>query len=334
MCAAILFGLGRSWRAQVARCAFTRFNLAFAAALAAFLLLGGAGLNLLDRAGRLPAPPLTATNCIDEKFSFMRDHVDMAPKLIAIGSSVTWRNLDFSVLGEPGLAALRPLNAAPCFLHVNETAYLTRFYLNNMPSVETVLSVFAMRDFEACEGDGAFFDATTARRYMFDRWPGGPLYFMNFRPMLFFRDALHLPTMRSGADQTRTLEMDPWGSGPITLNPPKIGGNLVIAEACFEHLERLQRDMAARNVRWIVVLLPPMQAWLNAYDRDGERDRAWRAEVARRLTAESVTLLDAREGFPVQDSQFTDPAHFQWSAVSAFTRWIFSRAHLPGVPAS
>jgi hypothetical protein len=325
----------QTWRARVSHCSpFLRFNLVFAASLVTLLALGGSGLWLLDQLGRLPAPPVTATNCIDEKFGFVREHAGDAPRLIAVGSSVTWRNLDFSVLSKADLAALRPLNAAPCFLRVNETATLTRFYLDNMPSVKVVLSVFAMRDFEACEGDGAFFDPAATRRYMFGGWPGWPLYFQNFRPLLFLEDVWRMPGMRSGADASRSLAMDRWGSSPVMLTPPSTRGDVATNAQCFAHLDRARRDIADRNVRWIVVLLPPMPAWLDAYDRDGERDRAWRAEIARRLAGSDVTLLDGDGRLPVKDSDFTDPAHFHWSTVPAFTRWIFSQATLPGEPAS
>jgi hypothetical protein len=55
------------------RSAFARFNSGLLAWAVALLSAGALGLVALDRAGRLPAPPLTATNCIDEKFKFLHE---------------------------------------------------------------------------------------------------------------------------------------------------------------------------------------------------------------------------------------------------------------------
>ena len=61
------------------------------------------------------------------------------------------------------------MNAAPCYLYVNQTAYLTDFLLDNMPSVKSVLSVFSMRDFSAClTSPTAFFRPEDAESYVFD----------------------------------------------------------------------------------------------------------------------------------------------------------------------
>ena len=161
-----------------------RFNIAFILWCALFLVLGGACLAALSAMERLPAPPVTATNCIDEKFKFLHETDIRNPGLIAVGSSVTWRNLDFSVFEEHYGKDIEPLNAAPCYLYVNQTAYLTDFLLDNMPSVKSVLSVFSMRDFSACSvSPTEFFRPEDAKSYVFDRDPSWHLYLKNFRPI-------------------------------------------------------------------------------------------------------------------------------------------------------
>ncbi len=310
--------------------AFTRFNRAFLLSIAVLVTLGGLGLWVLERLGRLPSPPLTATNCIDEKFKFVRNNMPDDPRLIAVGSSVTWRNLDFSALDRDELSALRPINVAPCYLKIHETAFLTRFYLDNMERVNTVLSVFSMRDFEQCADDGAFFNAAAARRYVFDGWPSWYLYFKNFRPGSFLWDVRHIRDMRNGRDILRPLTMDRWGSGPLRITPPDIRNDVRPTDDCFEHLEAIEREMEARKVRWIVVLLPPMPAWIDAYDTNGERDQAWRDSVASHLNAPNTILIDGRERRPAQDYLFSDPAHLHWSSVPDFTRWIFQQVRQHG----
>src|SRR4051812_19231072 len=63
-----------------------RFNIAFILWCALFLALGGVGLAALAAIDRLPAPPVTATNCIDEKFKFLHETEIRNPGLLAVGS--------------------------------------------------------------------------------------------------------------------------------------------------------------------------------------------------------------------------------------------------------
>ena len=90
-----------------------RFLLAFLG-----LFLGGigalAGLHMaLAHQALLPPPPLAATDCIDGKLALLREAPLEDRTLIAVGSSVTWRNLDMGLL-EQRLPGVRAYNAAPC----------------------------------------------------------------------------------------------------------------------------------------------------------------------------------------------------------------------------
>ncbi len=311
-----------------------RFNLALFAWSLAILLAGGIGLWALDRTGRLPPPPLTATNCIDEKFKFVHESPVRAPRLIAVGSSATWRNVDFSVLARHSIGADSILNLAPCYLKLHQIAYLTRFYLDNLPSAKVVLSVFAMRDFEDCSGDPAFFDPVAAHRYVIDRKSIWHLYFQNFRPRSFFDDVRHIRDLRSGADVRFTMVMDRFGSSPLFLRPPEIRENIFPTQDCFEQLERMAHDLDLRGITWVVVLMPTMRAWIKAYDPGASRDSAWRDAVKARLRGTSAVLLDGNDGPPVQDRDFTDPSHLHWDSVPRFNLWIFDKLARQGILAT
>lgn len=167
-----------------------RFLLAFLG-----LFLGGigalAGLHMaLAHQALLPPPPLAATDCIDGKLALLRDAPLEDRTLIAVGSSVTWRNLDMGLL-ERRLPGVRAYNAAPCFLHVDQTAFLTGLLLERAPQLRTVLSVMAPRDFESCgPQDAAFVDEDLARAYLAGQVPGWLPYVTGFRPLYLAREAL------------------------------------------------------------------------------------------------------------------------------------------------
>jgi hypothetical protein len=153
-------------------------------------------LAMLDRAGTLPPPPLTANVCIDEKFKFLADNDVRGTDLLAVGSSVTWRNLDMTAFKKSGLAK-RPLNAAPCYLHISETVSYTSFLLKQMSNVRTVVTVVASRDFEQCSAPREhFFSEALAAAYVFDGLPSFPIYLANFKPHKFLADVLRIKQMR------------------------------------------------------------------------------------------------------------------------------------------
>lgn len=302
----------------------SRFLLAYAAFLAVYLGAGVAVLAGLDRAGRLPAPPLTATDCIDEKFRFLRRTDIRTPDIVAVGSSVTWRNIDFARLA----VGRAPLNAATCYLNVHQTAHLARFVLDAFPSTRTVLVVLAMRDFRSCAGDGAFFDRRTALRYVDRQDDGRLLYLLNFRPTPFLTAALGTPRIEGQAPGTSLLDMDRFGSGPILVRPPDIREDVAVDPGCLPHLRAMASEMRSRDRGIVVVLMPPMPAWIAAYDPGGVRDGAWRRAVHAALDGTGALLLDG-VAFGAADAAFTDPAHFHWEELSAFMDWL--RPRLPSV---
>jgi hypothetical protein len=303
-----------------------RFNIAFILWCGLFLVLGGGGLTALSALGRLPAPPITATSCIDEKFKFLHETDIRDPSLLAVGSSVTWRNLDFSILEDHYGGNVKPLNAAPCYLYVNQTAYLTDFLLDNMPSVKSMMSVFSMRDFSACSTSPTeFFRLEDAESYLFDSYPAWHLYLKNFRPGAFVRDVIDLPAMRSGENASAPLVMDPYGSGPLTLPVPNIRENFDLDPTCLDHLTVMSENLSRRGIDFIVVLLPQMPAWRDAYDPGGARDAEFRSAVAGHLDDTRTVLIDAQKGLHLRNDQFTDHAHLQWDTVPLLMRYLITQ---------
>jgi hypothetical protein len=305
---------------------FRRYIAAFLLGSAGTIGLFFAALALLSAADRLPAPPITGTWCIDEKLAWLRDH-PADPELIAIGSSVTMRNLDFDALPEPARQAQRLVNAAPCYLHVHQIRAFTRFMLDYEPHVRTVLTVLAPRDFEDCRGSPArFFDRSTARGYLDGRVSGWWLYFRNFRPLSFTRDALQRPGREA------ELVYDPHGSSPMPGDDSDAGRAFTLDRACFDALRGLAEDLERRGVRLVAATLPVMPEWARRFDPAGQEQERFRSAVAAALAGTGTVLVDGMGGYAVADGDFADPAHLHWPAVAGFTRFVWREAAGRGVP--
>ena len=301
-----------------------RFNVAFAALFGLIVIAGLGVMAGLAGSGRLPAPPLTATNCIDEKFQFLSTAPLEDVDLLAVGSSVTWRNLRMDELARVR-PDITPLNAAPCYLYVNQIAYLTEFLLARMPAVETVLTVLAPRDFEDCrDGDTRFFDAAEAGRYLFEGQTPWHLYFTNLRPLTFARDAWQLADMRYNPESWRPVAMDRYGSSPLRVRVdwrPKPA----IDAGCFAHLARLEAVVAGHGARLVVVNFPTMPEWRRMFDPDGAIAASLRQRIGATLRDGRTVVINGDQ-FAARDEQFADPAHFLWDETAGFTRFIAANA--------
>ncbi|MBI0432293.1 hypothetical protein [Roseomonas sp. KE0001] len=294
-----------------------RFLLSFLA-----LFLGGmglvAGLHMaLASQGLLAPPPLAATNCIDDKFVLLREAPLEDRTLVAIGSSVTWRNLDMAVL-ERRFPGHRAYNAAPCYLHIDQTGFMTGFLLERMPEVETVLVVVAPRDFEACPvAERAFFDTALADAYLDGLVPRWLPYLTGFRPIYLAREALERrdPPLRP----EDTVE-DDFGSSilrrPHDWRPPPY-----FDEACFPALTGLEETVAARGARLVLAVAPIMPEWAETFDPDDRLVEGWVRRVAGALHRPDSLLIDGR-ALDWEDARFADPVHLLYPNHTAFTEFV------------
>lgn len=269
-------------------------------------------LAVLDRLAMLPPPPITGTTCVDEKFKFLAERDLSGVDLIAVGSSVTWRNLDVAAFQQRGLAR-RPVNAAPCYLHVGEMAYYADFLLSRMPKVQTVVSVLAPRDFERCSARReAFFPTTLAGRYVFDDMAPFPIYLTNLVPHRFMRDVLRIRQMRSDPKASLTLVMDEHGAGPMHASADWLP-EPAFADMCFAALTELERTVTVKGARLIVATLPMQPQWRALYDPDGQIIRAFEQRV-RAALVNPTTLLHSGSQVAVQPLAYGDAIHFLWDS--------------------
>jgi hypothetical protein len=306
------------------RPAARRYVLGVFAVVAIVLGGFGAALALLGRLDMLPPPPLTATTCIDEKFKFLAERDLRDVDLVAVGSSVTWRNLDVTAFRDSGLAR-QPINAAPCYLHLSEVVYYTDFLLSRMRNVATVVSVVAPRDFERCTTPSdAFFPSALAGAYVFDGMPPFPIYVANLVPHKFVRDVLRIRQMRSDPNTALTLIMDDHGAGPLRASSKWLP-EPAFDEMCFAALSALERTVVAHGAKLIVATMPLQPEWRALHDPDGQLMAAFEQRVRAALIMPS-TLFHAGSQAAAQSLSYADAVHFLWDSAVRYSAHFASIA--------
>jgi hypothetical protein len=300
---------------------FLGYVAAFAGAGAAIFL---GMLYGLRATGSLPAPPLTGTYCIDEKFKFLAEHDLEETDLLAVGSSVTWRNLDLTPFVEGGLSS-HPVNAAPCYLRMHQTAFLTEFLLAHLPDVRNVVTVVAPRDFDYCsEAERAFFSSAQAGPYVFHGASPVWIYAANFRPLQLIRDAMQVRERRSNPKSPEPLVMGPYGSGPIQGTrdwnplPP-------LDDKCFAALTGLEERLASRGVKLTLVSFPLSPGWRSRHDSSGDFQRTYESRLRASLKHDETTFMSSRS-FSSDPSLYFDAVHFQWPAARVFSARVAALA--------
>lgn len=293
------------------------FNLCFLLMLVAglALLLGSAGY--FRHRGVLPPTPVTGTPCIDVKFDYLREHSIADATLLAVGSSVTWRNLDMAAI-EQTVPAVRPVNAAMCYVHVHQTAYWADYLLPHAPNVQTVMTVVSPRDFQACpSGSDAFFDRQEADRLIFEGGSPWPIYATNLRLRGFFLQGWRALT----DDFVRVeLDQDAYGSAPLHTRLP-FGFEFRVDERCLQALSRLEQVVRDHGARLVLVHLPTSETWRAESDPDGTRIAGFKQRVRAALQDPETLVIDG-DRHPVPADQFADPMHLLWPAAGRFSRFV------------
>jgi hypothetical protein len=111
--------------------------------------------------------------------AWLKEHRDkLQSGVIGVGSSVTWRDLNFSALSEETRRANGgTINAAPCFLSISQTRFLAGFLLDHQPATHTVFSILAPIDLEKCSTTPKeFFDYKIASDFLYGDSSGVWLY--------------------------------------------------------------------------------------------------------------------------------------------------------------
>jgi hypothetical protein len=268
---------------------------------------------------RMPAPAVSRVVHLDEKLRFIRDRPALDPALLAVGSSVTWRQIDGEpiepVAGGPG----RFFNGGTGLLQIHQTRATMAFYLDHFPNVRALLVMVSLPDFGDCTTMPAhLFEMEDASRYAFHDWPAPYFYLRYVSPQRYLRTVLELPKKR--IPYRGELFHDAYGSSPLQI-PEKLQrglryGRLPTDDACVAELEGLLADAVARDVEPMLVFAPVHPDYRVEYPRE----MAWLDKVAAYAKAlverdGRGIVIDLTDDHPFTEDDFFDAFHLQWSAV-------------------
>ena len=289
-----------------------------AGALAAFATIMG-GLGLLAWMDRLPAPPITKVEMLDEKLRFLRERRDLDPTFVLIGSSMALRQFD----GRPFASRLgqrHVLNGASTLINVHQTRFLTSFYMEHLPKLQTIVLMLGPPDFENCTTMPAdLFDPEDASGYAFKQEMAAPLYLRYFAPVLYLRRARNFHERR--VPLTGDFWMDEFGSAPMQLTPEMMSGlryeALKFDRSCVNHLQQLLTEIKAKGIRPVVVFSPIHPEYRRKYPETIQRLKEVGGKVGAELR-EGVDFFDMSES-DFEATDFFDAVHLQWTVVQRFS---------------
>jgi hypothetical protein len=298
-----------------------------AAIMSVFLAIG------IFAPDRLPAPAIARVVHLDEKLRFIHEHKDIQPTVLAVGSSIAWRQISGEAFESVAGGPKHFLNGATVYMKTHQTRKFARFLTAHYRTVHTLLVVTSLPDFEDCTDDREpMFDAEDAARYAFKRWPAAYFYLQYFAPMRYLNAALSLPQRR--IPFSGDLYIDQYGSGPVIVSPEtKLGlryGEFEVDRACVYKLAELSQDMTRRGIRTMIVFAPVHPDYRQRYPASTHAVAA----IVDKIRAETegdnsfVMVLHDDKRFTVDD--FFDAFHLQWPAAQRLSLMIASAMEKPG----
>jgi len=297
------------------------------------LLFCGLGLAALNEVGLEPPPQFSNNLCLDEKLEWLRQHPAAAPTVLAVGSSVTWRNFDGDAVREATGGRAAALNAAFCGLRMNQIAFTAEYFLARLPTVRDVLTIVAPVDLAECSTVRTrVFDPADVDGYVYrQRWKY-PYYLKYFDPLVLARNVWIIDRMQRGGLPLDAVSFDRYGGAPLDTaasRPTLVYGALLPHDPqCFSALHDLAQRVTAGGKRLVVVMEPMSPAWIADYDPDGTGLRQLAGEIRAALAGSSAVLWNPGTDAHLRAEEFIDAIHLRLPAARRFSRAIVDATDL------
>ena len=301
----------------------------------ALLVYGGlaAGYGALAAIwpGRLPAPAISRLVPLDEKLRFLRRNEHLDPRVLAVGSSITWRQIAGGEFAPAAGGAGAFLNGATGYLRIHQTRDLLEFYLTHYPNVRTVLLLTGPPDFENCTAEpAALLDHDDAAAYAFEGAPDFYFYLRYFTPQRYLRSAMTLD--RRTRPLTGDLFLDRYGSSPLEVPDEMLVGlrygGVELDPACVAALERLSRELAGRGIALVLVFAPIHPEYRREFPKVVDKLRRL-AETLEGRPAGNRTVINLIDEGSFGAGDYFDAFHLQWPAVRRLSRQVAAAMPAP-----
>ncbi|HEX6957472.1 MAG TPA: hypothetical protein VF194_05745 [Ferrovibrio sp.] len=274
-----------------------------------------------------PAPPLTREAGLDEKLRFLREHPRLDPTILAVGSSITWRQVAGTpferLAGGPG----RFLNGATGGLQIHQTHDLLDFYLDHYPNVRSVLILTGLPDFADCtNAPAAMLNHAAAASYAFERWPSAYFYLRYFAPQRFIRTAMTLAERRKPLIGDLYLDAD--GAAPLQVPEAMQRGlryqQIDTDAACIDEMAGISRDLTKRGIHLVVVFPPVNPLYQQTYPDAIPQICRIADRIAQQTRGLDIRLLLLPDDGEFDETDFFDAFHLQNTAVQRLSARIAS----------
>lgn len=296
----------------------------FAVALTGFGLVAAyvGFLTQLPRIDALPPPLIVNSLCADVKLQFFREHPPEQPSVLIVGSSIAWRDVNSArlVRADP---RVRPLNAGFCGAQINQSRFVSEYFIQRYGSISDVVALIEPHDFRACAKTKAqLYPPEDADDYIYRRtWVWG-LYLRYFDLWALQRNIRHLHAVRTGRDLTDPMTFTQYGDGPVPVSP---GRDLVYGrfegfdQSCFSQLHGMARDLAGQGRHFMVATAPLNPDWTSRFDGDGSIHAAFVAGIAEALRGTGAQFWDGAVAYHPDPDMFGDAVHILWPATDGFS---------------
>ena len=324
------------------------FFAGFFSVLGGLPLLYGLLLLLLANEEHLPPPPFSGRWDVDRKLQDLRAGRPERIDLLLIGSSTTFYGVDGGVLRAQLGGRIAVFHASSPGLKIHQSEFLTRFYVEHFPKIESAIMVSTPLDFENCPRESAaIFDSAQVRRYLAASDPEIFWHFKYFDPAGVFETMLRRPVQATMPLTRLDLRLlDPYGGqqlDPLPENVPQSIFEGVFPEPdprCYQALGRLTRFLHERGIRFLFAQAPLRPGYLARHDPDGRRLIAHLARVRQLLAQEGGHFLNLHEQLALPEAAFFDAYHIRAPYVPLQTRTLaealqrLSRPPMPEIAGS
>ena len=221
------------------------------------------------------------------------------------------------------------LNVGVQDIRINQTRFLTDFFLTQFPSVEHVVMISTTLDFHYCRPDEtAFFDPEKVADYLARRKPELYFYFKYLDLTGVVTQARHIEYWRQADDTLEALSFDRHGS--VLLDVPRenlidevwYGRPIVLDPPCYADLRELALGLRERGLPFTYVLAPMRPGYLAHRDPDGAHLAALRRGVRGALAGTGAALVDAHAALAMPEEAFFDAYHLRRDRVPALSRLV------------